>query len=61
MEYLIKSFGIFFLISENHFFLLEEWKSINLKLSDSESKVCEITAQLEELRSRESTIGVHII
>ncbi|RNA44217.1 nucleo TPR isoform X1 [Brachionus plicatilis] len=37
--------------------LNEEWKSINVKLSDSESKICEITAQLEEIRGRESTIG----
>ncbi|CAF0709464.1 unnamed protein product [Brachionus calyciflorus] len=36
--------------------LNEEWKSINIKLTESESKMCELTAQLEEMKTKESTI-----
>ncbi len=36
--------------------LNEEWKSINLKLGQSESKICELTAKLEESQAKESTI-----
>jgi len=36
--------------------LNEEWKSMNFKLSDSESKLAVLTAKLEEVQNRESTI-----
>jgi hypothetical protein len=34
---------------------------MNIKLADAESKVCELTAKLEELTTKESTIIVSIL
>jgi hypothetical protein len=31
---------------------------MNLKLAQSESKICELTAKMEELQAKESTISV---
>ncbi len=39
-------------------FVLEDWKVMNSKLTECESKILESTARLEEAQSRESTITV---
>ena len=36
--------------------LNEEWKSLNLKLTESESNRCELTAKLEEMQKKEQNI-----
>ena len=38
----------------------EEWKSMNNKLSDVESKLAVYTAKLEESQNREATITVNM-
>jgi hypothetical protein len=41
--------------------LNEEWKSMNNKLCEHENKICELTAKLEEMQHKESTIAVLLV
>lgn len=38
--------------------LTEEWKSMNLKLSESESIICELTTRNDEIKAKENSISV---
>ena len=44
-----------------YWFVLEDWKVMNSKLTECESKILESTARLEEAQSRESTITVKYV